>query len=131
MELAILEEVLKEMQREQKEIAADVKKGVEGRQEILLKLEEFGKRLDALKVPVNIDVSQVLNPIRSWIEEVKAKIVAQPVPVIQEKGFKFYKFIFGVPIEGLAISCFLKENFSSILQKSSEETGVDRGTLPD
>ncbi len=111
MDVAIIEEVLKEILQQQKEMAAEYDKEVETKQEVLLKLEAFNKRLDTLKVPVDIDASPVLTPIRKWIEELKAEIVAQPVPLVQEKSFQlfasrpeeFYKFIFGALFKGLAI----------------------------
>ena len=65
MDSAVMEEVLKEILQQQKEMAAESEKEQEARQQIFIKLEAFDKKLDTLKSPVGNDTSAVLTPIKN------------------------------------------------------------------
>lgn len=110
MDLEIMEQVLKEILQQQKDITADNEKDNEARQQVFAKLETFEKKLDTLKIPAN-ETSAVLIPVKKWIEEVKTLIAAQPKTVVHERRFQlfanrteeFYKFIFGTLFKGIVI----------------------------
>jgi hypothetical protein len=104
MDSAVMEEVLKEILQQQKEMAEASEKEQEARQQIFVKLEAFDKKLDTLKSPVTNDVSAVLTPIKKWIEEIRMLVEAQTKTVVHQKSFQpfsnkseeFYKLIFGL-----------------------------------
>ncbi len=110
MDLAIMEQVLKEILRQQKEIATSHEKANEATQQVFVRLDAFDKKLDTLKIPAN-DTSGVLMPVKRWIEEVKVLVEAQPKTVVHEKSFQlfpnkpeeYYKIIFGGLFRGLVI----------------------------
>jgi hypothetical protein len=111
MDSAVMEEVLKEILQQQKEMAAENQKEQEARQQIFIKLEAFDKKLETLKMPGTNDVTTVLTPIKKWLEEVKTLIEGQPKTVVHEKSFhlfpnkpeEYYNFIFGNLFKGLVI----------------------------
>jgi len=67
---AIMEQVLKEIPRQQKEIATSNEKANEATQQVFIRPDAFDKKLDTLEIPAN-DTSGVLMPVKRWIEEVK------------------------------------------------------------
>ena len=111
MDSAVMEEVLKEILQQQKEMAAESEKEQEGRQQIFVKLEAFDKKLDTLKLPVTNDALTVLTPIKKWIDEIRIAVEAQPKKTAHQKSFQlfpdkseeYYKFIFGNLFKGLVI----------------------------
>ena len=110
MDLEIMEQVLKEILQQQKDITADNEKDHEARQQVFVKLDALDKKLDTLKVPAN-DTTAVLIPVKRWLEEVKALFEAQPKTVVHEKSFQlfpnkpeeYYRIIFGGLFRGLVI----------------------------
>ena len=111
MDSAVMEEVLKEILQQQKEMAAESEKEQEARQQIFIKLEAFDKKLDTLKSPVGNDTSAVLTTMKKWLEEIRVLVEAQPKTAVHEKRFhlfqnkpeEYYKFIFGHLFKGLVI----------------------------
>ena len=102
MDSAVMEEVLKEILLQQKEMAEANEKEQEARQQIFVKLEAFDKKLDTLKSPVTNDASAVLTPIKKWIEDIRIMVDTHPKTEVHQKTFQlfanrseeFYKFIF-------------------------------------
>ena len=111
MDSAVMEEVLKEILQQQKEMEEASEKEQEAMLQMFIKLEAFDQKLETLKLPATIDVSTVLTPIKRWLEELKALVEAQPKTVVHEKRFhlfpnrpeEYYKLIFGNFFKGLVI----------------------------
>lgn len=101
MDLAVMEQILKEILQQQKEMSADMEKESEARQQVFIKMEAYEKKLDSIKIPAN-EPSAILIPIKRWIEEIRSEVEKQPKTVVQEKKFQpflnwsveIYKFIF-------------------------------------
>ena len=111
MDSAVMEEVLKEILQQQKEMAEASEKERETRQRIFVKLEAFDKKLDTLKSLVTNDASAVLTPIKKCVEEIRIAVAAQSKTIVHKKSFQlfpdksgeYYKFIFGSLFKGLVI----------------------------
>ncbi len=101
MDLAVMEQVVKEILQQQKEMAAEMEKESEARQQVFIKMEAYEKKLDTIKIPAN-DPLVILSPVKKWIEEVRTMVEKQPRTIVQEKKFQLfpnwpveiYKFIF-------------------------------------
>ena len=65
MDSAVMEEVLKEILQQQKELAEASEKEQEARQQIFVKPEAFDKKLETLRTPATNDASAVLTPIKT------------------------------------------------------------------
>ena len=89
MDLAVMEQVVKEILQQQKEMAAEMEKESEARQQVFIKMEAYEKKLDGIKIPAN-DPLVILSPVRKWIEEVRIEIEKQPKTVVQEKKFQLF-----------------------------------------
>ena len=87
MDLAVMEQVVKEILQQQKEMAAEMEKESEARKQVFIKMEAYEKKLDGIKIPVN-DPLVILQPVKRWIEEVRTMVEAQPKTVVQEKSFQ-------------------------------------------
>jgi hypothetical protein len=90
MDSGVMEEVLKEILQQQKEMAEASEREQEVRQQIFIKLEAFDQKLETLKVLVAGDTLTVLTPIKRWIEEVKALVEGQPKTVVHG-SYYFHK----------------------------------------
>ncbi len=84
MDLAVMEQVVKEILQQQKEMSAEMEKESEARQQVFIKMEAYEKKLDEIKIPAN-DPSAILVPVKRWMEEVRTMVDAQPKTVVQEK----------------------------------------------
>ncbi len=101
MDLAVMEQVVKEILQQQKDMSAEMEKESEARQQVFIKMEAYEKKLDTIKIPAS-DPSVILSPVKRWIEEVKATVEKQPTTIVQEKrhqlfpnwSVELYKFIF-------------------------------------
>lgn len=89
MELAVMEQVLKEILQQQKVMSVQMEKESEARQQVFVKMEAYEKKLDGIKIPAN-DSLAILSPVKKWIEEVKAIVAEQPKKVVQEKKLQIF-----------------------------------------
>jgi len=89
MDLAVMEQVVKEILQQQKAMSADMEKESEARQQVFIKMESYEKKLDGIKIPAS-DPSAVLIPVKRWIEEVRTMLEKQPKTVVQEKKFQLF-----------------------------------------
>ncbi len=111
MDLALMEQILKEILREQKELAVENQRVREDRQQVFSKLENIDKKLDTLKTSPAIDQSSLLPSIKKSLEEVKMTIETQPKTLVHQKSFQlfpnrpeeYYRIIFGGIFKGLVI----------------------------
>ena len=87
MDLAVMEQVIKEILQQQKEMSAEMEKESEARQQIFIKMEAYEKKLDGIKIPAS-DPSAILLPVKRWIEEIRSEMEKQPKTVVQEKRFQ-------------------------------------------
>ncbi len=84
MDSAVMEQVIKEILQQQKEMSAEKEKESEARQQIFIKMEAYEKKLDGIKIPAS-NPSAILLPVKRWIEEIRSEMEKQPKTVIQEK----------------------------------------------
>jgi len=82
-----MEQVIKEILQQQKEMSAEMEKESEARQQIFIKMEAYEKKLDGIKIPAS-DPSAILLPVKRWIEEIRSEMEKQPKTVVQEKRFQ-------------------------------------------
>ncbi len=90
MDLAVMEQVVKEILQQQKEMSAEMEKESEARQQVFIKMEAYEKKLDTIKIPAN-DPLVILSPVKKWIEEVRTMVENQPKTVVQEKSFSYFQ----------------------------------------
>src|SRR4051812_45407581 len=103
MDQDVIEQVLKEILQQQKEMALQMEKDGEARQELFIKLEAVEKQVAGIKIPASHELSPTLLLVKNKVEELKSTIEAQPKNVVHKKSFQlfpdwameYYRIIFG------------------------------------
>jgi hypothetical protein len=111
MESAVIEQVLKEILQQQKEMGLQIEKDGEARQELFVKLEGLEKKLEMIKIPTSQESTPLLLFVKNRVEELKTIFEAQPKNVVHKRSFQifpdwpveYYKISFGRVFKYLVI----------------------------